>query len=139
MLAVGSTDGCPVLFPTDETFLKRETRIEEDDADDLPDITSIAANPSRPSILSRSSSNTRCPDTIPIYEHGTALIRGHDAEVTSVSWARNGSLISVSDDYRVRRWKEGSQARDLRMGGESEGRRWQCGWAAVGDGYDDDE
>ncbi|CAN9331491.1 unnamed protein product [Alternaria alternata] len=139
MLAVGSTDGCPVLFPTDETFLKRETRTEEDDADDLPDITSIAAKPSRPSILSRSSSNTRCPDTIPIYEHGTALIRGHDAEVTSVSWARNGSLISVSDDYRVRRWKEGSQARDLRMGGESEGRRWQCGWAAVGDGYDDDE
>jgi WD40 repeat protein len=138
MLAVGSTDGCPVLFPTDETFLKRETRHEDDDADDLPDITSIAAKPSRP-LLSRSSTNSRCPDTIPIYEHGTALVRGHDAEVTSVSWARNGSLISVSDDFRVRRWKEGSQARDLRMGGESEGRRWQCGWAAVGDGYDDDE
>ncbi|KAI4655208.1 uncharacterized protein J4E79_008273 [Alternaria viburni] len=137
MLAVGSTDGCPVLFPTDENFLKRETR-HDDDADDLPDITGIAAKSARPT-LSRTSTNSRCPDTIPIYEHGTALIRGHDAEVTSVSWARNGSLISVSDDFRVRRWKEGSQARDLRMGGESEGRRWQCGWAAVGDGYDDDE
>ncbi|KAI4919584.1 hypothetical protein J4E90_001721 [Alternaria incomplexa] len=137
MLAVGSTDGCPVLFPTDENFLKRETR-HGDDADDLPDMTSIAAKSARPT-LSRTSTNSRCPDTIPIYEHGTALIRGHDAEVTSVSWARNGSLISVSDDFRVRRWKEGSQARDLRMGGESEGRRWQCGWAAVGDGYDDDE
>ncbi|KAI4630835.1 hypothetical protein J4E80_001773 [Alternaria sp. BMP 0032] len=137
MLAVGSTDGCPVLFPTDENFLKREIR-QEDDADDLPDITTIAAKSTRPT-LSRTSTNSRCPDTIPIYEHGTALIRGHDAEVTSVSWARNGSLISVSDDFRVRRWKEGSQARDLRMGGESEGRRWQCGWAAVGDGYDDDE
>ncbi|KAI4666020.1 uncharacterized protein J4E78_003485 [Alternaria triticimaculans] len=137
MLAVGSTDGCPVLFPTDENFLKRESR-HDDDADDLPDITGIAAKSARPT-LSRTSTNSRSPDTIPIYEHGTALIRGHDAEVTSVSWARNGSLISVSDDFRVRRWKEGSQARDLRMGGESEGRRWQCGWAAVGDGYDDDE
>ncbi|KAI4628929.1 hypothetical protein J4E83_003482 [Alternaria metachromatica] len=137
MLAVGSTDGCPVLFPTDENFLKRETR-HDDDTDDLPDITGIAAKSARPT-LARTSTNSRCLDTIPIYEHGTALIRGHDAEVTSVSWARNGSLISVSDDFRVRRWKEGSQARDLRMGGESEGKRWQCGWAAVGDGYDDDE
>jgi hypothetical protein len=56
-----------------------------------------------------------------------------------VSWATNGSLISVSDDLRVRRWQEGSEARELRLGGETEGRRWQCGWAAVQDGYDDDE
>jgi WD40 repeat protein len=138
MLAVGSTDGCPILFPTDETFLKREAQDDDDEVDDLPDITSNTRRPSRPS-LSRSSTNTRVPDTIPIYEHGTPLLRGHDAEVTSVSWARNGSLISVSDDFRVRRWKEGTQARELRMGGEGEGRRWQCGWAHMADGYDDDE
>ncbi|EMD88001.1 hypothetical protein COCC4DRAFT_82707 [Bipolaris maydis ATCC 48331] len=137
MLAVGSTDGGPVLFPTDETFLKRETRYE-DDTDDLPDISTLTGKSSRV-LLSRSTTNSRCPDTIPIYEHGTALVRGHDAEVTSVSWARNGSLISVSDDFRVRRWKEGPQARELRTGGESEGRRWQCGWAAVGEDYDDDD
>jgi WD40 repeat protein len=137
MLAVGSTDGCPVLFPTDETFLKRESRHPNDEADDLPDI-SISGKPLRPS-LSRSTTNSRSPDTIPIYEHGTPLVRGHDAEVTSVSWARNGSLVSVSDDFRVRRWTEGRQARELRVGGESEGRRWQCGWAAVGEGYDDEE
>ncbi|KAF1938500.1 WD repeat-containing protein-like protein [Clathrospora elynae] len=137
MLAVGSTDGCPVLFPTDETFLKRET-LHDDEADELPDITPNSRGPSRPS-LSRSVPNSRCLDTIPIYEHGTPLIRGHDAEVTSVSWTRNGTLISVSDDFRVRRWKEGKQARELRMGGEGEGKRWQCGWAAVGEGYDDDE
>lgn len=135
MLAVGSTDGCPVLFPIDEIFLKRETRYQDDDADDLPDIN-IAGKSLRPS-LTRSLTNSRCPDSIPIYEHGTPLIRGHDAEVTSVSWARNGSLISVSDDFRIRRWKEGSQARELRIGGESEGKRWQCGWAGVGEGYDD--
>jgi len=130
LLAVGSTDGSPVLFPTDETFLKRETRRQDDDAE-LPDI-----KPARP-LLSRSSS--RFPDTIPIYEQGTALVRGHDAEVTAVSWAQNGSLISVSDDLRVRRWKEGSEARELRLGGESEGKRWMCGWAAVGEAYDDEE
>jgi WD40 repeat protein len=137
MLAVGSTDGGPVLFPTDETFLKRETQYD-DDTDDLPDMTSFAGKSFRP-LLSRTTANSRFPDTIPIYEHGTALVRGHDAEVTSVSWARNGSLISVSDDFRVRRWKEGPQARELRTGGESEGRRWQCGWAAVGEDYDDED
>ncbi|CAI6341075.1 unnamed protein product [Periconia digitata] len=132
MLAVGSTDGCPVLFPTDETFLKRESRHE--DEDDLPGL--------RPT-LSRSSSSGRYPsmlaDTIPIYEHGTSLIRGHEHEVTGVSWAQNGSLISVSDDHIVRRWKQGPTARTLRMNGEAEGRRWQCGWADVPAGYDDDE
>lgn len=138
LLAVGSTDGCPVLFPTDETFLKRESRQSDDEADELPDINIKLRRSLRPS-LSRSSTGSRYPDTIPIYEHGTPLIRGHDAEVTSVSWARNGSLVSVSDDFRVRRWREGSMARELRTGGESEGRRWQCGWAAVGDGHDDDE
>ncbi|CAO2655407.1 Nn.00g104710.m01.CDS01 [Neocucurbitaria sp. VM-36] len=138
LLAVGSTDGCPVLFPTDERFLRRGSRHQDDDADELPSMSITTRRSSRLS-SSRSSTNNRFPDTIPIYEHGTPLIRGHDAEVTSVSWARNGSLISVSDDFRVRQWKEGTMARELRIGGESEGKRWQCGWAVAGEGYDDDE
>lgn len=138
LLAVGSTDGCPVLFSTDERFLKREPQRHDDDADDLPSLTINPQVSSRPS-FSRSSTNGRSPDTIPIYEHGTPLIRGHDAEVTSVSWARNGSLISVSDDFRVRRWQEGRQARELRTGGEGEGKRWQSGWAAVGESYDEQD
>lgn len=140
LLAVGSTDGCPVVFPTDENFLKRETR-RNDEEDDLPEIASSLKS-SRPS-LSRNSSSTRFPsllaDTIPIYETGTPLIRGHDREVTSVSWAKNGTLISVGDDCRVRHWKEGNRARELRLNGEAEGRRWQCGWAAVDDEYDEDD
>lgn len=132
LLAVGSTDGCPVLFPTDETFLKRENR--NDDEDDLPAV--------RPA-LTRTSSNGKYPsmlaDTIPIYENGTALVRGHENEVTSVSWSQSGSLVSVGDDHVVRRWKQGPMARKLRMDGEAEGRRWQCGWADATDGYDDDE
>lgn len=135
MLAVGSTDGCPVLFPTDETFLKREACRVDDDADELPDITPRSILRSS---LSRAA-HSRSQDTIPIYEHGTPLVRGHDAEVTSVSWAKNGSLISVGDDHRVRRWVEGPMARELRTGGEGEGKRWQCGWAGVSEGYDDEE
>ncbi|KAF2646346.1 WD40 repeat-like protein [Massarina eburnea CBS 473.64] len=137
LLAVGSTDGCPVLFPTDETFLKRDRR-HDDDADDLPEFP----RPARSS-LSRASTGGRYPsllaDTIPIYEQGTSLVRGHEHEVTSVSWSKGGTLVSVSDDHVVRRWKEGNGARELRNCGEAEGRRWQCGWAEVNEGYDDEE
>ncbi|KAH8725872.1 Lethal(2)denticleless protein [Phaeosphaeriaceae sp. PMI808] len=107
LLAVGSTDGSPILFSTDETLLKREA---PDDDSDLPTLSTRKFLPSR--------TGSRCPDMIPIYEHGTPLVRGHDAEVTSVSWATNGYLVSVGDDLRVRRWKEGNMARELRVGGE---------------------
>ncbi|KAF1973854.1 Lethal(2)denticleless protein [Bimuria novae-zelandiae CBS 107.79] len=141
LLAVGSTDGCPVLFPTDETFLRREQHQEDEMADELPALR----RSTRPSLLRNLSSSfgAKFPnvlaDTIPIYEHGTPLIRGHDAEVTSVSFTRTGKLISVGDDFRVRRWREGPQARDLRLGGETEGKRWQCGWAVTSEGFDNDD
>lgn len=140
LLAVGSTDGCPVLFPTDEKLLRQNDY--QNDGNDLPE----PRRTSRSSISrasSRTSSSSRFPsmlaDSIPIYEHGTPLIRGHDAEVTSVSWSRKGALISVGDDFRVRRWRQGKKARELRLNGEAEGRRWQCGWAAVSDSYDEDD
>ncbi|ORY15337.1 Lethal(2)denticleless protein [Clohesyomyces aquaticus] len=144
LLAVGSTDGCPVLFPTDETLLRRERPVEEEDADELPQV-----KPSRSSMTTRQTSLSRkstgsgfsslLTDTIPIYEHGTPLIRGHDAEVTSVAWTRDGALVSVADDFSVRCWRQGSEARALRLSGEGEGRRWRCGWAAVEDGFDEDD
>ncbi|KAF2658859.1 WD repeat-containing protein-like protein [Lophiostoma macrostomum CBS 122681] len=141
LLAVGSTDGCPVLFPTDERLFKRESRRAVEEEDELPPL--IAQRTSSRPCLSRSSSSTRFPsllsDTIPIYENGTPLIRGHDAEVTSVSWTRNGTLVSVGDDCRVRHWKEGQQARELRLNGEAEGRRWGCGWAVTDAGFDDED
>ncbi|KAF1999925.1 WD40 repeat-like protein [Amniculicola lignicola CBS 123094] len=138
MLAVGSTDGCPVLFPTDETFLKKEPRRPDDD-DDLPVASSLGPS----SRLRSRTSGGRFPsllaDTIPIYQHGTPLIRGHNAEVGSVAWSTNGTLISIGDDQRVRRWQEGKEARELRMCGETEGKRWQAGWAVVQPGYDDED
>jgi WD40 repeat protein len=137
LLAVGSTDGGPVLFPTDENFLKRESR--KDEEDDLPGVATRSSRPLLPRTISGGRFPSLLADTIPIYEHGSPLVRGHDGEVSSVSWASNGTLISVGDDLRVRRWREGPQARDLRMSGEGNGRRWQCGWADVENGFDDDE
>lgn len=138
MLAVGSSDGSPILFPTDETMLKR----------------TVTAPPSRPStsdssmlptprpILRRSmvAFNARMNDTIPIYDRGTPLVRGHQKEVTGLTWTSEGELVTIGDDYTARCWREDSgAARDLRTGGEVEGRRWGCGWADVGGGYDDDD
>lgn len=144
LLAVGSTDGCPVLFPTDETLLKQQQQHHEEDSMELPELrrsSRFSLSRNLPSRLSTVGSRfpSMLADSIPIYENGTPLIRGHDAEVTSVSWSRSGSLISVGDDFRVRRWKEGPRARELRMNGEAEGRRWQCGWAVTNEGYDEDE
>ncbi|KAF2276376.1 WD40 repeat-like protein [Westerdykella ornata] len=172
MLAVGSTDGCPVLFPTDENLLRRERgrshlNGEEDGEDDPNDdddglpllvpANTKASNTrnrisTRQSLSSISGSSTRAStntassssfltDTIPIYSHvGTPLIRGHEAEVTSVTWALNGTLVSVGDDCKVRHWKEGAaMARELRGCGEGEGRRWMAGWAAVERREDEDD
>lgn len=131
LLAVGSTDGCPVLFPTDEALLRRQSQIDSD---------SEASNNELPALAPRSTKSTGVGlDEIPIYEQGTPLIRGHEAEVTGVGWTVGGGLVSVGDDLRVRRWREGGKAREIRGGGETEGRRWGCGWAVTREGWDDDE
>ena len=58
----------------------------------------------------------------------------------ALTWTANGDLVTLGDDFLVRCWREdGDQARDLRTGGESGGRRWACGWADVGEGWDDDD
>jgi WD40 repeat protein len=83
--------------------------------------------------------SSRMTDTIPIYEHGTPLVRGHEREVTNVTWTTEGSLVSVGDDSTSRCWREGPRARELRRSGESGGERWASGWADVGGDYDDDD
>lgn len=84
--------------------------------------------------------SSRLNDTIPIYEWGTALIRGHNREVTDMTWTPNGDLVTVGDDLTVRCWREdGVDARNLRQGGEAGGRRWKCGWAEADGDWDEDE
>ncbi|KAK4992261.1 hypothetical protein LTR50_001241 [Elasticomyces elasticus] len=140
LLAVGSSDGCSVLFPTDEKSLRRpepsrETRDDQDAEDDgLPTLASSIVPP-----VWRSTSTAGSDSVTPIFTQGTPLVRGHSREVTNLTFTPNGELVTVGDDFRARCWRQGDAARDLRMGGEREGRRWGCGWADVDGAWDDDE
>ncbi|EPQ63367.1 BgtA-20230 [Blumeria graminis f. sp. tritici] len=119
MLAVGSSDGCAVLYPTDERYLGPNARER------------ISLPPSR--------ARGRKDDGIPISTCGTALIGGHSREVGPLVWTKDGALVTVGDDFLVRVWREGSAARKLRVDGEGEGRRWGCGWAEVDCKYDEND
>ncbi|KAJ5431243.1 hypothetical protein N7445_008975 [Penicillium cf. griseofulvum] len=137
MLATGSSDHCPIIFPTDERYLISPVKTQ---AESLPSRTSLFT--ARPG-LSRTNSGIglsgRLEDTIPIHQSGTPLIEGHQKEVTGLSWTPSGDLITVSDDYSARCWREGPEARELRNGGETEGKRWMCGWADMKDSIDDED
>ena len=149
MLAVGSSDGCAVIFPTDERYLKdmwaRNTYNTNNNIT-MPEesylvgeSTATVAGVSDSTRVTRSNGGSnlfaRQAADIPIVKNGTPLVRGHEKEVGALTWASDGRLVTVGDDYLVRCWSEedGGRATDLRTGGEAEGRRWGCGWADVGD------
>ncbi|KAI0145213.1 WD40-repeat-containing domain protein [Xylariaceae sp. FL1272] len=149
MLAVGSNDACAVLFPTNERYFQDELlgQMGSLSLEDSTVATNAVQNPMRriDSVrrpLFRKSSTTnfsaRLKDDIPIIHSGTPLVRGHEREVGSVAWTNEGKLVSVGDDYLIRCWSEQRElAKDLRTGGEGEGRRWGCGWADVGADWDE--
>ncbi|KAG8631185.1 hypothetical protein KVT40_000325 [Elsinoe batatas] len=126
MLAVGSRDGGVNLFPTNEGYFKRETQLE----DHRRDPASLPGTPTKAATGK---------DELPTYEIGTSLVRGHRKEVTGLSWTADGELVTVSDDFTARCWREGPKARELRQCGEGQGQRWGCGWAEVDDDFDDDD
>ncbi|KAM4056341.1 hypothetical protein HRG_003258 [Hirsutella rhossiliensis] len=147
LLAVGSSDACAVLFPTDERYMRaawarREHMLPPSGGGmggqtvSSPFLPSPLTPPgSTPSWLSSSSSSP-----LPILRAGTPLIRGHAREVTTLSWSRDGKLVTASDDYHVRHWQQGGpRARHLRQVGEFGGERHQAGWADVGDDWDCEE
>jgi len=138
LLAVGSSDGCAVVFPTDERYMQcsNDRRMRLSDPVGLKWPATARTNRG-----TGADFTIRLEDSIPIYHQGSALIRGHNREVTGMSWTNNGDLVSISDDYTVRCWREGAdgKARDLRMGGEKEGRRWGCGWAEADEEWDEDD
>lgn len=148
LLAVGSTDHNAVLIPTDERHLpyrnNRPLPASADEHGDLDD-EDEAELPSLPTQRSQSRSTSIPPPPErrgpPIYEaHGTALVRGHTKEVTSLSFTSEGNLVTISDDFRARCWREDrDNARHLRMIGEGGGRRWACGWADVPHTWDEDD
>ena len=151
LLAVGSgsVNGCAVVFPTDERYMQKycsssPRSLEAPNVDTTRGATAMEnplPTPPSSSLSKRSlpCSSSRPTDTIPIYNHGTPLVRGHEYEVTALNWAHGGELVTVSDDFTARCWREGIEPSiDLRMGGEGEGRRWGSGWAEVRDGWDDE-
>lgn len=136
MLACGSSDGCAILFPTDERYLPKHQPCEQTDTTGVPIFSR------RPGLRRAGSGigiSTRVEEKIPISMNGTPLIRGHDREVGSLTWTADGELVTLGDDFLIRCWREGEDARDLRIGGEGEGRRWACGWADVDEKYDEDD
>ncbi|KAF2425739.1 WD40 repeat-like protein [Tothia fuscella] len=159
LLAVGSSEGCPILFPTDETFLSRQRPEQpsfvdadspsDDEENDPP--SSSPPNPSpamphhkfrRPIIhraASSASLSTRMRDTIPIYDNiGTPLLPGHGKEVTGLCWSWDGQLITIGDDYSSRCWREGPKAREMRRK-EFTHERHGWGLAKVDEGWDSDD
>ncbi|KAI0157894.1 WD40 repeat-like protein [Hypoxylon sp. FL1284] len=148
LLAVGSSNSTPVLFPTQERYFRN---ILTDAMGSLTLENSTIATSQHPASESDATDcgpraptiNQRLKDDIPIVKTGTPLVRGHEQhEVGAVTWTSGGKLVTTGDDYLIRCWSEDrEQAADLRTGGESGGRRWGCGWAEVGedfDGVDDD-
>ncbi|KAI1849446.1 hypothetical protein JX266_004941 [Neoarthrinium moseri] len=158
LLAVGSSDSCAVVFPTAERHFRNDLSgamsslsLESSTIATATLPPPATAPPSLRSGLRRplfertnSASNNvlgsmREKDDIPIVRGGTPLVRGHDREVGALAWTQRGRLVTVGDDYLVRCWGEArNEARDLRLGGETGGRRWGCGWADVGEDWDGD-
>ncbi|KAK3937645.1 WD40-repeat-containing domain protein, partial [Diplogelasinospora grovesii] len=169
LLAVGSSDGAAILFPTDERYLKehwQRQQLNEGVGEEsyLVGKTTDSAAESlglsrRMPSLSRQNSGSgglggsfggfggsfsgsqAVEGSPPIIRNiGTPLVRGHDKEVGALTWTADGDLVTVGDDYLVRCWREDRDAAsDLRRGGETGGRRWGCGWADVGDAWDGDD
>jgi hypothetical protein len=152
MLAIGSTDNSPVLIPTDERHLPfrnnrplPERSDAHDDSDDDDDIELPSFSSQRPRSRPQSRSTSMAPPSEkrgpPIYDSfGTALVRGHTKEVTSLSFTSEGNLVTIGDDFTGRCWREDREnAKHLRTTGEGGGKRWHCGWADVPASWDESD
>jgi WD40 repeat protein len=150
MLAVGSADGCAVLFPTNESCYPSPEFAPQASGLNTPLLgptpSAIASSPSasiRPLLRRSASSNfglsVRMRDTIPIYSVGTTLVKGHSREVTDVAWTYDGDLVTLSDDHTSRLWREGPKARQMRTAKDGNAMRAGWGWADVEDDWDRDD
>lgn len=121
LLALGSSDNCAVIFPTDERYWP----ISEE---------SVEANGYDMHLSNAGDNGQKRYQPAP----GTALIRGHNKEVTALTWSHDGDLVTVGDDFTARCWREDAEnSRRLRQCGESGGQRWGSGWADVDAEFDD--
>ena len=91
LLAVGSSDGTPVLFPTDERYMQRPRPSRKFGA--APSFGRPGSRPGLPRTESLSRLPGRLDDTIPIYQHGTALVRGMSSFFAD-SWGLDSCALS---------------------------------------------
>lgn len=148
LLAVGGSNNCAVLFPTDERYM-RSSWSQNSHILNTPSPFSAAPPPTPMQAASSPFFSFSCStpsaanasgSTIPICKTGTPLIRGHGREVTTLSWSHDGKLVTASDDYVVRQWQENAdEARHLRTVGEFGGERHMAGWADVAADWDEDD
>ncbi|RMD43541.1 hypothetical protein DV735_g1531, partial [Chaetothyriales sp. CBS 134920] len=143
LIAVGSSDDCAVVFPTASRYLTKANRVIPGRSEGS--VTSTGApRPRLPRIDSQSTPlafrQRGERDDIPIYYyHGSPLIKGHNKEVTAVTWTVEGNLVSIGDDFKTRCWRQDkARARALRKGYDGDVERWASGWADVRKGFDDD-
>ena len=134
LLAVGSGSGSPVLISTDEQYFSAR----EASTDTLEENNEDEEDDELPSPTSRSDA-TESP--LPVHSLGTALARGHNKEVTSLCFShQGGELVTVSDDFTARCWRQdGVKAREMRGCGEGGGRRWGYGWAEMDAAWDEED
>lgn len=144
VLAVGSSDFCAVLFPTDERYLRASWAAnahllpEARSSDSFSVSGSFSA--STPFCSTPQGGSGSGASTVPIYRVGTPLIRGHTREVTTMTWSHDGKLVTASDDYVVRQWQQdATAARHFRTVGEFGGERHMAGWADVAADWDVDD
>ncbi|KHO00316.1 WD domain protein [Metarhizium album ARSEF 1941] len=140
LLAVGSTDGCAVLFPTDERYLRASYAKHAHELERSTSAGALTPSQSLSANTPTSAAMGSSPSPVPIFRTGTPLVRGHSREVTTLNWSHDGKLVTASDDYFVRQWQTSeAQARHLRQVGEFGGERHMAGWADVDSAWDDDE
>lgn len=139
MLAAASTDDCAVLFPTNERYLIEANKHQPD-----THVKSFFARPgihrSNTEIINSKMTRPEADDT-PIYYHGTPLVQGHCKEVTGVTWTTEGNLITTSDDFDTRCWRQDrDKACLLRTKTYRDAETYRCGWAYIGHkGFDKDD
>ncbi|MCJ1385765.1 hypothetical protein MMC17_008889 [Xylographa soralifera] len=144
LLAVGSSNSCALIFPTDERYMNAKASadlVRKEVIHRNPKTSSIPSTEQLPTPASTPSfPPSNLTDDIPIYQHGLPLVRGHNNEITGSCWSSEGELVTVGDDFRARVWRENAEeARSLRLNGERGGRRWARGWAEVDSAWDDDQ
>lgn len=152
LLAVASSEDCAVLFPLSEKYHTTGNQ-SIPPVHDPANATSASINErtrQRPGLRRQPTTSFTSlftparlrDDALPIYYHGTPLLQGHNKEVTSLVWTSEGSLITSSDDFTMRCWRENqNEASRLRQFSKENdaGELDRKGWAHVGiRGWDDE-